>query len=225
MAIRRLRPEQRLQRRVPIPGFSAAISRRGAKGCSRSMQFTAISRILVALSLRPGPMPPTKAIPPFLPMTLTATISDNTAVMFVAKYTNGPLKLFAGYEHIRYKAPSDPQTAFTSISGDFLCANCQAFNNTTISNTAFGVNGLDNKTFQVMSVGGGVCAVTENLDVIGAYYHTSRILSSAPLPAGRRAASAPSIRNVPERSARSLPLLTGGLHESGISIPASCSRK
>src|SRR6267143_430399 len=63
-------------------------------------------------------------IPPFLPQTLTATISDNEAVMLVAKYTNGPLKLYAGYEHIRYVAPSDPQTAFT-----------------------------------------------ENLDVIGAYYH------------------------------------------------------
>jgi predicted porin len=125
----------------------------------------------VALSLGPGTNAANgEAIPPFLPMTLTATISDNTAVMFVAKYTNGPLKLFAGYEHIRYKAPSDPQTAFTSISGDFLCANCQAFNNTTISNTAFGVNGLDNKTFQVMWVGGKY-AVTENLDVIGAYYH------------------------------------------------------
>jgi predicted porin len=125
----------------------------------------------VALSLGPGTNAANgEAIPPFLPMTLTATISDNTAVMFVAKYTNGPLKLFAGYEHIRYKAPSDPKTAFTSISGDFLCANCQAFNNTTISNAAFGVNGLDNKTFQVMWVGGKY-AVTENLDVIGAYYH------------------------------------------------------
>jgi len=125
----------------------------------------------VALSLGPGTNAANgEAIPPFLPMTFTATISDNTAMMFVAKYTNGPLKLFAGYEHIRYKAPSDPQTAFTGISGDFLCANCQAFNNTTISNTAFGVNGLDNKTFQVMWVGGKY-AVTENLDVIGAYYH------------------------------------------------------
>ena len=179
----------------------------------------------VALSLGPGTNAANgEAIPPFLPMTFTATISDNTAMMFVAKYTNGPLKLFAGYEHIRYKAPSDPQTAFTSISGDFLCANCQAFNNTTISNTAFGVNGLDNKTFQVMWVGGKY-AVTENLDVIGAYYHYIQDFSSAPPPAGRRPASARSIRNVPERSTRSLPLLTGGLHQSGISIPASCSRK
>src|SRR5258708_15449183 len=110
------------------------------------------------------------AIPPFLPQTLTATISDNEAAMFVAKYTNGPLKLYAGYEHIRYMAPSDPQIAFTDIAGSFLCHGCAAFNNTNISNTAFGVNGLGNKTLQIMWIGTKY-AVTENLDVIGAYYH------------------------------------------------------
>src|SRR4030088_3645490 len=109
-------------------------------------------------------------IPPFLPQTLTATISDNNAVMFVAKYTNGPLKVYAGYDNIRYMAPSNPQTAFTNIAGTFLCLVCDAFNNTNINNTAFGVNGLGNKTFQVMWAGAKY-AVTENLDVIGAYYH------------------------------------------------------
>jgi predicted porin len=125
----------------------------------------------VSLSLAPGSndangMP----IPPFLPQTLTATISDNSAVMLVAKYTNGPLKVYAGYEHIRYMAPSDPQTAFTDIGGNFLCENCQLFNNTNINNTAFGVNGLGNKTLHVMWLGTKY-AITENLDVIAAYYH------------------------------------------------------
>src|SRR5229473_910938 len=109
-------------------------------------------------------------IPPFLPQTLTATISDNSAAMFVAKYTTGTLKLYAGYEYIRYMAPSDPQTAFTDISGNFLCLGCAAFNNTNINNAAFGVNGLGNKTMQIMWVGAKY-AVTEDLDVIGAYYH------------------------------------------------------
>ena len=95
----------------------------------------------VPLSLAPGSnnafgMP----IPPFLPQALTATISDNTAAMFVAKYTTGPLKLFAGYEHIRYAEPSDPQTAFTDIAGTFLCLGCGALNNTNINNAAYGVN-------------------------------------------------------------------------------------
>ena len=125
----------------------------------------------VALSLGPGSNSPNGVpVPPFLPQALTATISDNTAVMVVAKYTNGPLKLFAGYEHIRYAAPSNPRTAFNSVSGDFLCQGCQEFNNTTINNTAFGVNGLGNKIFQVMWIGGKY-AVTEDLDVIGGYYH------------------------------------------------------
>jgi predicted porin len=109
-------------------------------------------------------------IPPFLPQTLTATISDNEALMLVAKYAVGPLKLYAGYEHIQYMAPSDPQTSFKDIAGDLLCQGCQAFNNTNIVNTAFGVNGLGNKTLQV-SWTGAKYAVTEHLDVMLGYYH------------------------------------------------------
>ena len=125
----------------------------------------------VSLALAPGSNDANGVpIPPFLPQTLTATISDNSAVMLVAKYTIGPLKLYAGYEHIRYMAPSDPQTAFTDIAGDFLCQGCDAFNNTNINNTAFGVNGLGNKIFHVIWTGVKY-AVTDNLDVIAAYYH------------------------------------------------------
>jgi predicted porin len=125
----------------------------------------------VSLSLGPGSNNANGVpIPPFLPQALTATISDNEAVMVVAKYTAGPLKAYAGYEHIRYMAPSDPQTAFSSIAGDFVCLGCNAFNNSTINNAAFGVNGLGNKTLQVMWTGAKY-AVTEDLDVIGAYYH------------------------------------------------------
>ena len=125
----------------------------------------------VALALAPGAnnafgMP----IPPFLPQALTATLSNNTAAMFVAKYPTGPLKLYAGYEHIRYTAPSDPQTAFTDIAGNFLCLGCQGFNNTNINNTAFGVNGLGNRVLQIMWTGAKY-AITDDLDVIGAYYH------------------------------------------------------
>jgi predicted porin len=125
----------------------------------------------VSLSLAPGSNNANGVpIPPFLPQTLTATISDNEAVMLVAKYTDGPLKLFAGYEHIRYMAPSDPQAAFTDIAGNFVCLGCDALNNTNISNTAFGMNGLGNKTFQVMWAGAKY-SLSEDLDVIGAYYH------------------------------------------------------
>ena len=128
-------------------------------------------RDAVAISVGPGSnnaagMP----IPPFLPETLTATISDNTSVMLLAKYAIGPLKLYGGYEQIRYAAPSDPQTAFSDIAGTFLCAGCAAINNTTITNTAFGVGGLGDKIFQVMWTGAKY-AITDQLDVIAAYYH------------------------------------------------------
>ena len=90
--------------------------------------------------------------------------------MLLARYTNGPLKLYAGYEWIRFTKPSDPVTAFTNIGGDFMCDGCVAFNGTDINNAAFGVNGLGNKVLQVMWVGGRF-AVTENVDVMAGYYH------------------------------------------------------
>jgi predicted porin len=107
---------------------------------------------------------------PFSPQTLTATISDNTAFMFVAKYTTGPLKLFAGYEHIRFSAPSDPQSNFTDVAGTFVCAGCAVINSTNINNAAFGVNGLGDRILQIMWTGVKY-AVTDDVDVIGAYYH------------------------------------------------------
>jgi predicted porin len=124
-----------------------------------------------AISLGPGSNDARGSpIPPFLPQTLTATISDNSSVMLLAKYAVGPLKLYAGYERIRFTAPSDPQTAFTDIGGNFICDGCAAFNNTDISNTAYGVNGLGNKILQVMWTGVRY-AVTENLDAMAGYYH------------------------------------------------------
>src|ERR1700674_5559076 len=79
-------------------------------------------------------------LPAVLPQVLTATLSDNTSVMLVAKYSNGPAKLFAGYEFIRYAPPSNPfapGTGFSDIAGDFVCAGCAAINNTNINSTAF----------------------------------------------------------------------------------------
>ena len=109
-------------------------------------------------------------IAPFLPQTLTATFSDNSSVMLLGKYAVGPLKLYAGYEWIHFAAPSNPQTAFTDIGGHFICDGCAAVNNTDISNTAYGTNGLGNKTLQVMWIGARY-AVKENLDVMTGYYH------------------------------------------------------
>jgi predicted porin len=109
-------------------------------------------------------------IPPFLPQTFTATISDDSSVMLLGKYANGPLTLYAGYEWIRFAAPSDPQAAFTDVSGDFVCLGCTAINGTNINNAAYEANGLGTRILQSMWIGAKY-AVTKDVDVIGAYYH------------------------------------------------------
>ena len=109
-------------------------------------------------------------IAPFLPQTYTATISDNTNVMALAKYTNGPLKLYSGYEWMQFAPPSDPQTSFTDIAGNFVCAGCAAFNMTNINNTAYSAPGNSDKILQAVWVGARY-SVTEQVDVVGAYYH------------------------------------------------------
>jgi len=106
-------------------------------------------------------------LPAVLPQVFTATLSDDSSVMLVGKYSKGPIKLFAGYEFIRYAPPSHPYASFTDISGDFVCSGCAAINNTNINNTAFNAG---DKLFNVVWTGVKY-AVTDNLDVIGAYYH------------------------------------------------------
>ena len=106
-------------------------------------------------------------LPPFLPQVLTATISDDTSVMLLARYTNGPLKLYGGYEWIQFAPPSDRQTAFNNISGDFICLGCAAINNTNINNTAFMAHDRIEQVFWT----GAKYAVTDKLNVMGGYYH------------------------------------------------------
>jgi predicted porin len=91
-------------------------------------------------------------LPAVLPQVLTATLSDNTSVMLVGKYSNGPVKLFAGYEFIRYAPPSNPfapRTGFSDIAvlrrplsdwgsgiwmvGGRNVSHCLAYSNTRLS--------------------------------------------------------------------------------------------
>ncbi len=52
---------------------------------------------------------------------LAATISDDTTYSLMARYTFEPVKIFAGYMHIKYANPSDPLKAgFTDIGGYVL---------------------------------------------------------------------------------------------------------
>jgi predicted porin len=106
-------------------------------------------------------------VPPFLPQVFTATISDDSSLMLLARYTNGPLKLYAGYEWIQFAPPSDLQAGFTDISGDFVCLGCAAINNTNINNTAFRAH---DRILQIFWTGAKY-AVTDKLDVMAGYYH------------------------------------------------------
>ena len=115
-------------------------------------------------------------IAPYLPQTLTATISNNPNVMVAAKYLVGPLRLFAGYEWYQLAPPSDPVntvTGFTNIGG--LPMGTSYANLTAISNTAYSAGcgtgtGCSDKVMQVMWTGARY-AVDRNLDVAVAYYH------------------------------------------------------
>ena len=106
-------------------------------------------------------------LPPFLPQVLTATISDNTAIMLLARYTSGPLKLYGGYKWLQFAPPSDPQTSFNDISGDFICLGCAAINNTNIDNKAF----LAHDRIEQIFWTGAKYAFSDELDVMGGYYH------------------------------------------------------
>ena len=102
------------------------------------------------------------------PSVLQATISDNTSVMAVAKYTMDRLKLYAGYEWNQFAPPSDVSTNFTDIAGDQICTGvCGTATGTSINNTAF--NNKD-KVLQVAWAGARY-SLTDSLDVVAAYYH------------------------------------------------------
>jgi predicted porin len=111
---------------------------------------------------------------------ITATISDNTNVMALAKYTVDRLKLYVGYEWMQFAPPSDPftvnGTGFTDIAGNFVCMGCNTpgtalFNGTNISSTAFSNSaGFKDKVLQVVWAGARY-SVTDSVDVAVAAYH------------------------------------------------------
>jgi len=115
-------------------------------------------------------------IAPYLPQTLTATISNNQSMMLASKYRVGPLQVYAGYEWYQLSPPSDPVntvTGFTNIAG--LPMGSAYDNMTAVTNLAYSAGcaartTCSNKVMQVMWTGAKY-AITKDLDVIGAYYH------------------------------------------------------
>lgn len=94
---------------------------------------------------------------------LKATLSDNTGVMLLAKYTLGPLKFYGGYEYYRLSNPSDAYlSGFTSLGGFNVLPGA-------ITTNAYTINRIMNVVWT-----GVKYAVTDKLDLTAAFYYDTQ---------------------------------------------------
>jgi predicted porin len=92
------------------------------------------------------------------PGTLAGTVSDNTTYSLLSSYTLKPIKVYAGYEHIRYANPEDPLPNGTVTIGGYVLS--------TVSNTTYTINKI-----LEYSWAGVRYSATQKLDMTLAYYH------------------------------------------------------
>jgi predicted porin len=88
---------------------------------------------------------------------VAGTVSDNTSLMLLARYTTGPLHLYAGYEDIEFTNPSTGLRVGTPIIGGYTLA--------TVNNTNF-PNTRDLQVFWA----GAKYSVRSDLDLMAAFY-------------------------------------------------------
>lgn len=99
-----------------------------------------------------------------LPNTTSATISDDTSLMFLGKWTFDRYKISGGYEVIKFQNPSNPVLGnFTDIAGINVIYNGVGGN---INNVAYN----NARVQQVLWVGGRY-AFTDTVNAGLAYYH------------------------------------------------------
>ena len=91
------------------------------------------------------------------PDTLSGTVSDNTTYSAQGKYTLGPAKIFAGYEHITYANPTHPLTAGVTDFGGYILS--------TVNNTAY----TNHKILEIEWTGVRY-SLTPALELSGAFY-------------------------------------------------------
>ena len=89
---------------------------------------------------------------------VSGTVSDNTSVMALAKYTVGQWKFYGGYEHIDFNNPNNPLTIGSFLPGGYVLG---AVNNTPFTTT---------RQWQTFWAGARY-AVRSDLDLMLAYYH------------------------------------------------------
>jgi predicted porin len=121
------------------------------------------SSVKSSISMSPLSAPQVVALPPGLDVTnsLAATVSDNTAYALMGSYKPGPLKLFGGYEYIKYENPSTPlNPGFVNIGGYVLAV---------VTNTAY-TNPKINHVYWT----GIRYAVIPKLELTGAWYYVQQ---------------------------------------------------
>jgi predicted porin len=92
------------------------------------------------------------------PGTLAATVSDNTGYSFLATYTVTSIKLYAGYEHMKFANPEHPLPNGTVTIGGYVLS--------TVNNTSFTID----KILEYSWIGARY-PITQRFDVTAAYYH------------------------------------------------------
>ena len=131
---------------------------------------------------------------------LRATLSNNTGVLLLAKYTWGALNLFGGYEYFRNANPSDDYpNGFKTIGGYNVPGNIignKNFPTVWITTNAYNINRIYNVFW-----GGAKYAVNDRLDLIGAVYYVST--TTSPVPLAPAPAPIPVAPRAPELSMRS----------------------
>jgi predicted porin len=90
--------------------------------------------------------------------TLDGIVTDNRAIMFAAKYTWDPFKIFAGYEYIRQGNPSNPLGVGALDQGGYLLSNVEDDN-------------LDSPKHVQIWWTGAKYAVNSKTDITAAWYH------------------------------------------------------
>jgi predicted porin len=92
------------------------------------------------------------------PGTLAGTISDNTGYAIMASYSMSPLKVYAGYEHMKFENPKDPLAAGSVTIGGYVLS--------SVNNTAYNIA----KVLQY-AWGGLRFSATPQLELSAAYYY------------------------------------------------------
>jgi predicted porin len=89
---------------------------------------------------------------------VSGTVSDNTGIMLLAKYTIGEVKLFGGYEHMQFANPNNPLAIGSFIEGGYTLG--------AVNNSNFATDKILQTTWF-----GAKYTVRPDVDLIVAYYH------------------------------------------------------